>query len=484
MPTEFVSLINGTGTNPGGYDAAYTTLLAWDTARRGDITSAGRDTIEIAELVGGINANGSDTAELKIQQSLWTTDATNYIVIRAQAGSEYQGTGQFDTSKAYLLRNAGGTNSYCIRSEEYLRLENIQLVHTGGLPNSHCFFGQLGEGSLTMDGCLVRHSASTTSGNYEGCCVEIRSPTADSIFRNCIMISEFSANADASSMFFCQGALNGNFDFAFYNCTLAMTGGTGGTKTCISLRDGCTATIDNCYLAVPSNSSRFTSFAQLGSTITTGSNNATSDLGTTPYSTSTFTSVTSGSEDLTPTDESPLANAGADLTSEGVTVDIVGTSRPQGAAFDIGAVEIAAATPDPEPSEGVTMKLETRSFSTTHTTKSATFQSSSFDVSRASEVVIALDFTLTTAGTTGGFTPSIQFNSEADGSGTWSNSVYLTDGVTTMAAVAYAGAQVAATGSQFYRLPAHGALMRVNYTYAGDRTLTIKETVTIVPVHR
>jgi len=36
---------------------------------------------------------------------------------------------------------------------------------------------------------------------------------------------------------------------------------------------------------------------------------------------------------------SPLKDAGADLTASGVTVDFIGTARPFGPAFDIGAHE-------------------------------------------------------------------------------------------------------------------------------------------------
>ena len=36
---------------------------------------------------------------------------------------------------------------------------------------------------------------------------------------------------------------------------------------------------------------------------------------------------------------SPLINTGADVSSRGITVDYYGTARPNGAAYDVGAVE-------------------------------------------------------------------------------------------------------------------------------------------------
>jgi len=83
-------------------------------------------------------------------------------------------------------------------------------------------------------------------------------------------------------------------------------------------------------------------------TITKGANDATStteavtsNLRSIAYSTANFVNVTSGSENLrlVVSFTNKLLDNGANLTSEGVTTDIIGTARPQNGAFDIGGFE-------------------------------------------------------------------------------------------------------------------------------------------------
>lgn len=59
----------------------------------------------------------------------------------------------------------------------------------------------------------------------------------------------------------------------------------------------------------------------------------------------TFTDAASG--DYRPVAGSANVDAGADLSADGITTDLLGTARPQGAAWDIGALEYVV-TPAPE----------------------------------------------------------------------------------------------------------------------------------------
>jgi hypothetical protein len=67
----------------------------------------------------------------------------------------------------------------------------------------------------------------------------------------------------------------------------------------------------------------------------------TSNLRSIPYSTATFQNITVDSENLRPvvSGSNKLLDNGANLTAQGVTVDIIGTARPQAGGFDIGAFE-------------------------------------------------------------------------------------------------------------------------------------------------
>ena len=51
-----------------------------------------------------------------------------------------------------------------------------------------------------------------------------------------------------------------------------------------------------------------------------------------------FTDYANGDFSIKDTN-SPLYNAGTDLSASGVTTDIIGTARPQASIFDIGAYE-------------------------------------------------------------------------------------------------------------------------------------------------
>jgi len=50
-------------------------------------------------------------------------------------------------------------------------------------------------------------------------------------------------------------------------------------------------------------------------------------------------STIAGMEDLSPKVGGPAENAGTDLSAKGVTDDMIGTARPQGASYDMGAFE-------------------------------------------------------------------------------------------------------------------------------------------------
>lgn len=91
-----------------------------------------------------------------------------------------------------------------------------------------------------------------------------------------------------------------------------------------------------------------------GGTINKGANSQTSNTeALTPanrgiaYSTANFLNVTLDSEDLHLPEGSALIDQGADLSSEGVLTDIDGVTRPQGSAYDVGAVELVQST-EPE----------------------------------------------------------------------------------------------------------------------------------------
>ena len=311
----------------------YTTLNSWEAARTGNLVtrnanypSAGGDpsgTIEIAEVYGGGNALNAPL------QIFWETDATHYAEIRAAAGHEH--TGVYNESKAYGKVTSGG---YC-----------LNLLQMNAKINKMQFYGdsltsyviQLdGEytpavGLISVDRCIIKAVNMTKAVAY--------SARPVTLTNSLIMISGSSATTVAAIS-------GGSSTFKIYNNTIvvANTNAAAGDSRAIDNSTG--STIQNNY--IHSNSAQGDTFSHAYVTATGGSNDATSNnraltanLRFIPYSTATFQNVTPGSENfrLVVSASNKLIDGGANLTSVGVTADIIGTARPLFGAFDIGAFE-------------------------------------------------------------------------------------------------------------------------------------------------
>lgn len=334
MPTDSISTV--------GIGGDYSTIETWQSGvSNKDLVT--RDVNEIAEIIGGSNV-GNPTARIFIAG--WTTDATRRVIIRAQAGSEYRGTGVLDTSKAYLQGNFGSSAQGMITNAVDITLENVQLDLTSTASGMKCLYNYFA-GSAIVKECLFRHEVDVSvTGTIEGLFFEQRNPGSACNLENNIMIGEFSGNSNTVIGIYVQGS--NAFEHTIRQNTLVITGGNASSKTLLSCRDGHDLTTQNNYLAIPSNSTGDIYASSVGSTITKGANDATSNteattagLQSVPYDATVFAGVTSGSEDLTPVLGGTLFDAGADLTSVGVVTDIVGASRPVSSAYDIGAVELA-----------------------------------------------------------------------------------------------------------------------------------------------
>lgn len=342
MPTESISTVGSGGD--------YSTLELWQSGLPNKNLVA-RDVIEVAEVIGGTNV-GNPTSRIFFDGS-WTTDSTHYPLIRAQAGSEHQGTGELDTTKAYIQGNFSFSNSGLVQAFGPFHIEDIQLDLTSQSSSMRVWFNYFGA-FFSAKRCLFRHTvdASVTTGNFEGLFFEQRNPTAAINIENCIMVGEFSGNANGCIGIYIQGS--NAFEHTIRQNTMVITGGTGGVKDMLSCRDSHDIDSQNNYYAIPSTSSGNIYNSSVGSSITKGANDATSNSEATTvalqgvaYDTGTFVNVTDGTLDLTPVTDGPLFDAGADLTSVGVTDDFLGTARPQGDAYDIGAIESQDVVPDP-----------------------------------------------------------------------------------------------------------------------------------------
>ena len=342
MPSETVHTV-GSGGN-------YVSLVAWEAAQQRDLTLAtGDDTIAVAEVIGGTNV-GNPTGNIDFNG--WTTDGTNRIVVRAQAGSEYLSTGVLDTSKAYTdCTLAGGNNgAFLIRHDILIQGIQINLTSGAAAAGAKCVYQFGSTGACTMDGCLIIHTLSSGNTlNHDGSIFEMRANGACDMTNNIMIVNAPGSTGNVVPCFW-QGATAATQ--TMYNNTVVVTGKTTGVCVLLQIRDGDTLLSDNNYLYKDSGTTGNVYNPIVGSSITKGVGDATSTteattvgLQSVAYSTGTFTSVTLGAEDLTPVSGSVLVGGGTDLSGFGVTADVRGLARPQDALYDIGAVERAADAP-------------------------------------------------------------------------------------------------------------------------------------------
>jgi hypothetical protein len=208
MPTENVSTI--------GSDVSrdYANLVDWKndfgTGLPSDITAAGSDTIEVAEVH---NDNGAGVAALTgnpLINPAVTVDSTNYLVIRAAAGQE------FVPGDPSSLTNHSGvffthTTGVMRVSTQFTRVQHIGFIslHTGsgflrclrfnstdGFVDS-CYFQMLtgtndfliglsneSGGAITVTNCIARGSNTGTTGGV-GMRIGYYSPLGAASFDNC-----------------------------------------------------------------------------------------------------------------------------------------------------------------------------------------------------------------------------------------------------------------------------------------------------------
>ncbi len=315
MLTTVISSIKPTG---GG---DYTTLAAWEAAKRSNLVTANQ--IQIAEI-----HRGGNVGIVSISESYWTVDSTHYIHIRAATGEGHSGI--FNSDTAYIA--AAFAETPILVSVPYTKIGpgiSIQ-VHQYSIgislsqPANNC----------VIDGIIIRSSVSSTATGIKiyRC--------SDNIISNCIM----HFGSDGTSIKHCIN-LSGSTVSAsasIYNCTFHISGSGSACLYSYAVSGATTLlTSDNCYFAVSNGAVCYLPSPASSGTFYKGTHSATSNteaytvaLQNIPFTTDNFVNVTTGLEDLHLKTTSVLKNRGADLSSY-FTTDIDGETRDL--PFDIGA---------------------------------------------------------------------------------------------------------------------------------------------------
>lgn len=303
-------------TNSVGPGKTYTTAQSWEDAKPSSLTAV--DQIWRGEAYAGAELSG-------FVVSGSTTDATRYCQLVAAAGesiadhaSKLTNALRYDASKGAALRSTTAWGSAITISENYFRLERMQVQHDNSNGNAITGAGT----NVTIDQCIVEAKGGKAADLNTGAVLKnslliSRKGGTDCIVAlwnstvaNCI----FAAPSDITPPTY---GIRRNYWSAFTAVNLGIFGAaslatstTGGTFT-------------NCATDRSSPPSGFTTVA---------------------YDTSTgsgFENTTNGTHDYRIKSTSALKDAG---TATGApSTDIVGTTRPQGGSYDIGVWEYAAA---------------------------------------------------------------------------------------------------------------------------------------------
>jgi hypothetical protein len=317
MPTTTVKSI-GSG---GGRD--YSTIQAWEDACPANLVTAD-------EVWRGECYNDSEfSSASSITISGTTTDATRYLWLTTATGQSFRDHAdkatnplRYDQAKGVGIKCTGTYTSAIAITQAYLRISGLQVTSsassTYGAAISYSGTGSDSNGLIVED-CILE---SFTFHGYQG---------TGQIIRNSLLVVRDGSNID--TLFYARfGSLS------LYNCTLvatetAVTKAFAGSSTITLLKnvavfgDGLTTMVS-------------------GPTLTTATTCMT-NLASPPtgFSTVTFADqfevVTDATRDF-------RVKAGADLIDGGTTetthaaADIIGTARPSGSAYDVGAFELQA----------------------------------------------------------------------------------------------------------------------------------------------
>lgn len=309
MPTTVTKLIKASGGD-------YSTPQAWEDACPANLVTS--DQIWQG-LVSGLFSQTTTVVNI----AGVTTDATRYVELTCNTGEQFTGVLRGGSSTCASLRTSGSytTGRTVIVDTNYTRISKLELIASGNAATLQCT-AATSPPTFDLDRCLIEGSSGAPVVNLFG---------TGHVIRNTLVVQRGSAKASVVSIG--SGA-------SAYNCTLVALSSVTAATTVIAASYGLNA-VKNCALFGGTN-------VKTGSSTTTFTTCYT-DVASPPSGCTTvtyagqFVNTAGSTRDFTLASGSALKDVGTtDATN--AALDIFGTARPQGSAYDVGCFELLAAS--------------------------------------------------------------------------------------------------------------------------------------------
>lgn len=305
-----------------GTGGDYTTLQAWEDAAPANLVTAD-------QLWQGQCKNQTFSGSaVMLTMSGSTSDATRYKELTTEAGASFRDNAnaqtnalRFNTSNGAAITSSVTYDFTIIMVEDYCRMSNLQIESTAS--NSQAIHAGGGGSGLSnrISNCIVESKLG---------CVQMDGDT--SVMVNNLLITRGAAVTRIAKFFTTTTVVN---------CTFVVPSDKTAATSAITVSYASGAVFENCA---------FFGVADVGTTsgvtyTTCYSDDASPPTGCTnvAYDTSTgsgFQNIADATRDYRIKSTSAMVNTGT--TDTIASVDIVGTTRPQGAAYDVSAWEFKA----------------------------------------------------------------------------------------------------------------------------------------------